>query len=83
MVRALILLIVQIKEVNKMYAFGVDVPLVELLIGIIVVSVIILIEITIVLVMLMYKLRSFKRLHDDAMKLVGRLREIESKKRRK
>lgn len=69
-----------------MYAFGVDVPLVELLIGVIVVSVIILIEITIVLVMLMYKLRSFKRLHDDSKNLAKtllRIKELETKKRKR
>ena len=64
-----------------MYAFGVDVPLVELLIGIIVVSVIILIEITVVLVMLMYKLRSFKRLHDDAQRMVRSLEGMHLKRK--
>lgn len=59
-----------------MYAFGVDVPLVELLVGVIIVSVIILIEITVVLVMLMYKLRTFKRLHDDSKELAKTLLKI-------
>jgi hypothetical protein len=69
-----------------MFAFGVDVPLVELLIGIVIVCVIILIEITVVLVMLMYKLRSFKRLHDDSRNLAKtllRLKELETKKRKR
>ena len=69
-----------------MFAFGVDIPLVELLIGILIVAVIILIELTIVLVMLMYKLRTFKRLHDDSKSLAKtllRMKELESKKRKK
>jgi uncharacterized membrane protein len=68
-----------------MYAFGVDMPLVELLIGIVIVSVIILIEITVVLVMLMYKLRTFKRLHDDSRDLAKtllRIKELESHKKK-
>ena len=69
-----------------MYAFGVDIPIVELLIGIIIVGVIILVEITIVLVMLMYKLRSFKRLHDDTKDLANtllKIRELETRRKRK
>lgn len=68
-----------------MYAFGVDVPLVELLVGVIIVSVIILIEITVVLVMLMYKLRTFKRLHDDSKELAKtllKLKEFEVNRKR-
>ena len=65
-----------------MYAFGVDIPLVELLIGIIIVSIIILIEITIVLVMLMYKMRSFNRLHDDAVRMVNTLKSLKPRKKK-
>ena len=69
-----------------MYAFGVDIPLIELLVGIVIVSVIILIEITIVLVMLMYKVRVFKRMHDDSVDLARtllRIRELELRKRKR
>lgn len=69
-----------------MYAFGVDVPLVELLIGVVIVCVIILVEITVVLIILMYKLRAFKRLHDDSRDLARtllKIKELELRKKRK
>ena len=69
-----------------MFAFGVDIPLVELLVGIVIVCVIILIEITVVLVMLMYKMRAFKRMHEDSRDLAKtllRIRELESRRSKK
>jgi hypothetical protein len=45
-------------EVNLMYAFGVDIPLIELLIAIGIINVILLIEITVVLILLLRKMKS-------------------------
>jgi len=66
-----------------MYAFGVDVPLVELMVGILVVSLIVLVEITVVLVMLMYKMRSLKRVHSDSLEMARTLVELKRLESRK
>ena len=54
-----------------MYIFGVDIPLVELILGIIVVSAIILLEITAILILITYHMKNSKRLENFPPQIVG------------
>ena len=68
-----------------MYAFGIDIPLVEIIIGVMLISVIMLVEITIILILITFHMRNSKKLENEIgrlsttlMRLQGReLKEIE------
>jgi len=52
-----------------MYAFGIDIPLVEIIIGVMLISLIMLIEITIILILITFHMRNSKKLENE----IGRL----------
>ena len=62
-----------------MYIFGVDIPLVELIVGIIVVSAIILLEITAILILITYHMKNSKRLENKIGQLSLVLMKLKDK----
>ena len=62
-----------------MYIFGVDIPLVEVLLAVGIIGLIILIEITIILVMISYHMRNSKKLESQMGRLSSTLLKLESK----
>ena len=62
-----------------MYIFGVDIPLVELILGIIVVSAIILLEITAILILITFHMKNSKRLENKIGRLSLVLMKLEDK----
>jgi len=64
-----------------MYVFGIDVPLVEVIIALGIIAIITLIEIIIILVLINYHLKNSKRLETELAKHIHILRDIHIKKK--
>ena len=62
-----------------MYVFGLDVPLMELIIAIGVIGIIILLEITIILILITYHMKNSRKLESQIGTLIQKLMQLEGK----
>lgn len=62
-----------------MYVFGVDLPLVELILAVGIIGVIILMEITVILILITFHMRNSKKLEDQIRRLINALTKLEDK----
>lgn len=62
-----------------MYAFGVDVPLIEILVGLAIVNVIVLIEVTVALIFVLYKLKHSRHISSELKNLAETLLKMKEK----
>ena len=60
-----------------MYVFGVDIPLIELILAVGVVGVIILLEITIILILITFHMKNSKKLENQIGVLISKLMTLE------
>ena len=65
-----------------MYIFGVDIPLVEVILGVGVIGIIILLEITIILILISYHMKNSKRLESEIGRLTATLMRLQGKELR-
>ena len=60
-----------------MYIFGVDIPLVELILAVGIIGVVILLEITIILILITFHMKTSKRLEGQISRLMNTLLKLE------
>ena len=65
-----------------MYIFGVDIPLVEVILAVGIIGVIILLEITIILILISYHMKNSKRLESQIGRLTATLMRLQGKELR-
>ena len=60
-----------------MYIFGIDIPLIELMLAVGVIGIIILVEITIILILITFHMKNSKRLESQIGILISKLMKLE------